>query len=140
MIYQATRAIYDVLKNDEDLKVFIDEHDKASEAWLGFRVDNGPSYRIHFINNDNDNDTAVRVFALLNVDPEHKQKLLPVINDLNCRYRFVKIVCDSDGDVHLEYDYPVKCSSPAESCGEIVARFVKIIDDIYPDLMRAMWS
>ncbi|MGI6633917.1 MAG: YbjN domain-containing protein [Christensenellales bacterium] len=122
------------------LKVFTEEYSNSSEAWVGFNVDNGPSYKIHFISNDNDNDVSVRVYGLLRVDENNRIKLLTTLNELNAKYRYVKFVCDEDGDINIEYDFPVMGSSPAESAKEIVARFAKIIDDSYPVLMRAMWS
>ena len=139
-MFQASEAIYNALKTRDGLKVFTEEHGSSSEAWLGFGIDNGPSYRIHFISNDDDNDVAVRVFSLMSVTEANRDKILPVINELNVKYRFVKFVCDSDGDLNVEYDFPVRGSAPAESAGEIVARFVKIINDSYPVLMRALWA
>ena len=139
-MYQASVAICNALKTQDGLKVFTEDHGDSSEAWLSFRVDNGPSYRIHFISNDDDNDVAVRVFGLLKVDEQNKSKLLPVLNDLNNKFRFVKFVCDKDNDINIEYDFPVKGSAPAVSASEMVARFVKIIDEAYPSLMRAMWA
>ena len=139
-MFQASKAICNVLKKQHDLKVFTEDSDDSSEAWLSFRINNGPSYKIRFISRDNDNDVAVRVFALMSADEANRSKLLPVINELNAKYRYVKFVCDSDGDLNVEYDFPVTGSSPAESAGEIVARFVRIIDESYPVLMRAMWA
>ena len=139
-MFQASKAICNVLKKQHDLKVFTEDSDDSSEAWLSFGINNGPSYKIRFISRDNDNDVAVRVFALMSADEANRSKLLPVINELNAKYRYVKFVCDSDGDLNVEYDFPVTGSSPAESAGEIVARFVRIIDESYPVLMRAMWA
>lgn len=137
-MFQASDAICSELKK-LGLKVFTEDHGEQSECWLGFDLTNGASYRIRFISKDNDNDVAVRVFGLVRVDDEKRIKLLPVINSLNVKYRYAKFVCDNDGDINVEYDYPVKCT-PTESAGEIVARFVNIIKESYPELMRAMWS
>ena len=104
------------------------------------RTSNRILYRIQFISNDDDDDVAVRVFSLLNLDESNREKLLPTINELNEQYRFVKFVCDSDGDLNLEYDFPVNGSNPAESATEMVARFVNIINEVYPVFMRKLWS
>lgn len=135
-----TRSIYDTLKNQDGFKVFTGETDSSSHVWLQFSVENGSSYRIYFISNDDDNDVSVRVYGLISVDESRREKLIPVINDLNCKYRYVKFVLDNDGDVNIEYDYPIRCLNPAASAGEIVLRFTKIIDDSYPTLMRALWA
>lgn len=82
----------------------------------------------------------MRVFGLLRVDDIKKAKLLPTLNEINVKYRFIKVTCDKDGDVNVEYDFPVRGSNPGASAGEIGARFVKIINEIYPLLMRSMWG
>ena len=140
MVYKCTKAIYETLKNDEGLKVFIDETDNTSAAWLQFGIKNGGSYRIRFISKDDDNDVAVRIFELVSVDKSQFAKVLPVINNLNAKYRYVKFVLDNDGDVNVEYDYLMRCPDPAASAMELIIRIVKIVDEAYPELMRAMWA
>lgn len=83
---------------------------------------------------------SVRVFGLLRVDDDQRARILPALNELNVKYRFVKFCCDGDGDVNVEYDYPVNSISPAASAKEMVIRFTQIIDDAYPVLMRSLWS
>lgn len=139
-MFKMTKAIYETLKNDEGLKVFTDEAEGTSCAWLQFGIKNGGSYRIRFINTDDDNDTAVRVYSLLSVEGDQKDKVFPVLNKLNRKYRFVKFVMDDDGDINVEYDYPVSAVDPSKSAKEIVIRIVSIIDKAYPDLMHAMWA
>lgn len=138
-MYTATRKIYNELKKVGDLKVFTEENDDQSSVWLSFGINNGGSYRIKFISRDNDNDVAVRVFAFVHSEQKNAEKLYPVLNQLNVKYRYFKLCFDSDGDVNLEYDYPVK-SNPEESALELVVRIVKIIDEAYPLIMRALWN
>lgn len=139
-MFAATKRIYSALKAKEGLKVFTEENEKSSEVWLQFPVKNGGNYRIKFISTDDDNDVAVRVFGLLRVDDTQKAKILEALNALNVKYRYVKFCCDNDGDVNIEYDYPVRSENPENSAEEIVIRFVKIIDDAYPQLMHALWN
>jgi len=138
-MFKMTQLIYDQLKGESGLKVFVDETEHGSDAWLQFTVKNGGPYRIRFISNDDDNDVAVRVYKLFSVEENQVEKILPVINRLNSQYRFVKFVCDEDRDVNIEYDYPQTSSHPEESAEEIVIRIVRIIDEAYPELMRALW-
>lgn len=139
-MHKMTRAIYDQLKATSDYKVFTEESDKTSHVWLQFGIKNGGSYRIRFISHDDDNDVSVRVFSIVTVDEERRPKVLPVINQLNSKFRFVKFVLDNDGDINLEYDYLMDCPDPAASAKELIIRMVQIIDDAYPELMRAMWA
>lgn len=139
-MYRATRNIYDALRRDGNLKVFTEETAKYSDVWLQFGLKNGGSYRIRFISRDNDNDVAVRVFGFVSVEPRKISKILPVINTLNNKYRFVKFVCDDDGDVNVEYDFPISATRPEESATELVLRIANILDEAYPELMHVLWS
>ena len=139
-MFAATKRIYNALKAKEGLKVFTGENEKSSEVWLQFPVKNGGNYRIKFISTDNDNDVAVRVFGLLRVDDTQKAKILEALNALNVKYRYVKFCCDNDGDVNIEYDYLLRSENPENSADEIMFRFVKIIDEVYPQLMHALWG
>ena len=124
----------------EGLKVFTEENEKSSEVWLQFPIKNGGDYRIKFISIDNDNDVAVRVFGLIRVGEAQKPKILETLNTLNNKYRYVKFCCDNDSDVNIEYDYLLRSENPENSADEIMFRFVKIIDEVYPQLMHALWG
>lgn len=138
-MYQAAEKIYRELIEKGDLKVFV-EDEENTHVWLQFSLENGAPYRIRFISTDNDNDVALRVFSLVSVDEGKRDKVLQVLNDLNCQFRYAKFTCKEDGDVNVEYDYPVACSNPAESAKEMVIRFVNIINHAYPQIMRAIWA
>jgi len=140
-MFKMTQEIYRKLTEDGKLKAFTEGNEQASEVWLQFGIKNGGSYRIKFISRDNDNDVAVRIFGLVSLDgDEQKAKILPVLNSLNNRYRYAKLVMDDDGDVNMEYDYLMDCPDPTASAMEVVIRFTKLVDDIYPELMRALWA
>lgn len=139
-MYQMTTKIYEALKQNGNLKVFTEEASESSAVWLQFGIKNGGSYRIRFISTDNDNDVAVRVYSLVSVEESKRANVLTAINKLNRKYRFVKFNMDDDGDVNVEYDYLVNDPDPSASAMELIIRLVKIIDDTYPELMRAMWA
>ena len=140
-MFRATQMIYHALSQSDGLKVFTEETEKSSRVWLQFGIKNGGSYRIQFISTDNDCDVAVSIFDLLSVSEDAVPKILPVINELNCKFRYAKFTfMTRDNTVNIEYDYPVSGKHPEESAFEMVIRLTKIVDDSYPLLMRAMWS
>ena len=138
-MFKATREIYEALKLEEGLKVFTEDFEKSSAVWLQFAVENGGTYRIYLISQDDDNDVEVRVFELAQISEEKKPRLLKLINELNCEYRFTKFTIDEDGDLNIAYDFPVDGENPAACACELVTRFVHIIDEAYPRIMRALW-
>ena len=139
-MFRMTRAIYQELSENTNLKVFTEEYESHSEVWRLFGIKNGGDYKIRFINRDDDADTSVRVFSLVSVEDSHRASVMEALNTLNNKYRYIKFVLDDDNDVNLEYDYPLNCPNPAASAEELVIRIVKMVDDSYPEIMRAIWS
>lgn len=140
-MFKATEAIYNALKASKyDFKVFTEETENLSIVWLQFAAKSGSNYRIRFISADDDNDVAVRVMALIRLEENKIPSILPVINNLNKTYRYVKFVIEDDGGINVLYDFPVSASNVEECAEEIVIRFVKIIDSAYSVLMRAIWA
>ena len=141
MVYKMTKKIYDWLQeNKPSLKVFIDEREKSSNVWLQFGIKNGGSYRIRFISSDDDNDVSVRAYAIVSVDSAKRSKVLEAINTVNDKYRYAKFVIDEDNDINVEYDFPVRSNNVEKCASEILSRFVNIIDEAYPVIMRAVFG
>jgi len=141
MIYKMTKNIYDWFQvNKPDLKVFIDEGEKTSNVWLQFGIKNGGSYRVRFISSDDDNDVSVRAYAIVSVDSAKRSKVLEAINTVNDKYRYAKFVIDEDNDINVEYDFPVRSKNVEKCASEILSRFVNIIDEAYPVIMRAVFG
>ena len=82
----------------------------------------------------------MRVFGLIHVNEDARPRVLKACNAVNRKFRYVKFVLDDDGDVNVEYDCPVSGSNPATSAREMVIRFADIVDQAYPDLMRAIYD
>ncbi len=140
ILFRMTQLIYDEMKSyDSDLKIFTEDHDQHSEVWMRFGIKNGGSYRIRYINGDDDNDTAVRVFGIVTLEQDQISKILPLINQLNNEYRYVKFICDNDGDINLEYDFPLNSVNTEKSAVEMMIRIVNIVDTVYPKIMQAIW-
>ena len=61
-------------------------------------------------------------------------------NEMNKKYRWVKFFVDDDRAVVGKADAIVESSSVGSECSEIVNRMVGIVDDVYPEFMRLMWT
>ena len=99
------------------------------------------TYQVKFICKDDGKcDVAVRIFGLAHY-PDHRRNVaLPILNEFQRKYRFIKLNLDKSGDVNLEYDLPACQSNVGASCVELFLRIMKIVDEIYPDLMRSVWN
>ncbi|MBQ7886275.1 MAG: YbjN domain-containing protein [Clostridia bacterium] len=139
MIHKATQEIYDALKA-QGLKAFIEENGELSTVYAGFSMENGAPIQIRFISTDEDNDVAVRVTELMRVEAERVKTILPVLNRINNKYRYVKFILDGDNDIGVQYDLPLAGDHLGACAVEMIARFVKIIREAYPELMRTIWQ
>ena len=61
-------------------------------------------------------------------------------NAMNAKFRWVKFYLDSDNDVRVEADAIVDMDTVGEECHELLLRTVSIVDDAYPEFMKALWS
>lgn len=110
---------------------------------MAFPVKCGPVVIVRFISRDNDNDVAVRVYGLIsNIPKEKRSRILEACNLLNAKVRYTKFCLDTDGDINVEYDLPIRISD--ESVGEIVLetliRFVQILNSKYSVFMMALYT
>lgn len=140
MVYHATEII--AAKFDEmDLKYSIREAGTLSLVELFIGGEN-VNVKFNFISFDNDNDVKVLTGSFAKF-PESKLSVgYKLINDLNKEYKCLKFTIDSDGDVSAQYDFPLRTTdeSLSEFAGEMLARFVKSINDCYPKIMKTVWS
>ncbi len=139
MVYQATKAIAAAF-DDAGIKYDIIEASGSSAVKAGFRGDNIDGVTVHFISGDDDNDVKVVVLSYLKAPAAKRGKVLEVCNNMNYTYRYAKFLLDNDNDVRVEYDLPLRNTEPGSICVEIMIRFMKILDDTYPEFMKALWS
>lgn len=134
-MFNATQAIRNALL-EMNLKISLDETDKASVVKVLFPLKCSAPVEIRFISTDNDNDVAVRV-DLMRVGKEQTDAVLTVLNKLNRKYRYAKFTLNSEDDVTVEYDMPLKNELVGETAKEILARFLQIIQEAHPAILRA---
>jgi len=135
-------AIIEKKMKEEGFKLAAEEDgmEGASYVMAGFTVENGPDVAVMFISQDDDNDVSVRLFGLAHVPEEKKLFVYPVLNQLSEQYRFIKFIMDGEGYVNIEYDFLTEVSDEClgDCCCEIFVRIMKIVDEAYPVLMKAL--
>lgn len=139
MIRKATAAIARAYDANE-WHYTIDEVGDKSVLKAKFNAKQAGSVELLYISTDDDSDVAVRIFHYVKGMPAKAPELLGAINELNCKYRFVKFVMDNDCDIQIEYDLPVRCADPGQTAVEMANRLVDIAEEAYPVIMRALWA
>ena len=139
MIYQPTKLIEQVFV-ENNLHCQVSERGEMSVVLAGFNGKNARNIMVHFISRSDAHDVAVRVLGITTVAAERRGAMLEVLNGFNKRFRFVKFVLDDSGAVNLDTDVPVRTTNVGEVCMELFVRIMQILDEIYPELMKAAWA
>ncbi len=75
----------------------------------------------------------------VNTDEKYANAIV-LCNQFNKQYRWVKLFVDDERAIVAKADAIVDFSSVGAECSEMVNRMVRIIDDVYPEFMRLMWT
>ena len=59
---------------------------------------------------------------------------------MNAQYRWVKFYIDGDQDIACQSDALVDIESVGSECLQMVERMVGIMDEAYPEFMKAFWA
>lgn len=127
---------------------FLDEHNVkwsyASEdentIRIGYNLDN-THIAIFVIFGENCTDAGVRGVDFINVPKDKIAELIFAINKANCEYRWITFTIDSeDGSVVARADAVINEETCADVVFELVVRMNNVVDEVYPELMKAMWA
>ncbi len=134
----SAKAYIDTLES-KGLKYDVDERDDAIIVSCGMQAKN-TSVRVRAIIDDDGTHVGIRCYGFASV-PENKfANALLTCNDCNNKYRWVKFVIDSDLDVNAEDDAIVSPDTAGDEIFELLLRMIGIVDDVYPEFMKSIWS
>lgn len=140
--FHATNVIAKVFK-EHGAKFDVENHHGIEHLSAGFSVKFGPVVFMHFISFDNDNDVKAGVFGLLSNTPvEKRYRLMEACNILNRKIRYMKFTVDFEGNINMEYDFPVSSGDDCigEMAFEIFVRSMSILNSEYDIFMKALYS
>lgn len=137
MVYQASKKIGEAL-DAKDLKYRIEEHDYTSVVVAKLVGQNAKDLIIRFISHNDDNDVAVRVFAIADGSKGDKVKSLTLLNKLNAEYRYACFYMADNGEISVSFDMPLSMDKElGVCCREMLMRLWSIIDEVYPAIVAA---
>ena len=135
MVYPATQAIYDALK-EHDLECGIEARDEFSAVHVGINTKNA-SFEARFISRSEENDVALRIFNLMKYPSERTESMLLAVNQCNFKFRYLRFSLDTNNNtVDASYDFTMATDDIGEVAYELLMRSASIIDDSYPELMK----
>ncbi len=135
----------------ERIKSYLDEKEirydyyeaseKRDEAIrVSTRAENKESISINLFIDEDGGSMNIKSFTVAKVPENKLAEVFACLNALNSAYRWVKFYVDSDNEVTVAGDAIVDAATAGEEALEIIARYIKIIDEIYPRLMKVIWA
>ncbi len=127
------------LLQQKGLKHDVDERNDDTVVSAGFDMDNA-SMRVRIFIDDDNKHVALRIFSLCKATPEQFNKAVIACNDCNTEYRWIKFYIDSDNDINASFDITTSDNAADEDIFDAMSRILSISDDVYPKIMKSLWS
>ena len=97
-------------------------------------------YEVVFFFDADGHSMSVRVFNLVKVPVDRQLPVIELLNSLNAQYRWIKFYVNPQNDVNIQADAIISSETSGPIAVELLFRIIKIIDDTYPRIMKAVWS
>lgn len=115
--------------------------DNEYKLHVSFSADNTSSIVVNVIFDKEGNGIVRFVVWSIGKFPESKIGAgMVACNELNKKYRWVKFYIDADDEGCAEMDAIVDEETAGQECHELLYRVVNIVDEAYPDIMRALYA
>ena len=92
-----------------------------------------------FFDKDGDPLVSFKCWEIANFKDKEAVGII-TCNQLNNQYRWVTFYVDDDADVITQIDSYVDENTCGPICMSLVRRMVNIVDEAYPEFMRALWG
>ena len=119
---------------------FQERQDKADWVCARFSGDNIPSIAVQFFFDADEDNAALRAFSIARVPQEKAAGMRTLLNSLMEEYRWIRLYLDSDNEVTAAIDAFITPETAGAVCYELLVRMVGIVDELYPRLMKELWS
>ena len=97
-------------------------------------------YTLTFVFDENGHTVCIRVFDLINVPDSKRFQMLELINTLNRDYRWTRFFLSKDSKMQVQIDHMIDGGKGPQHMVELMIRLMRIVDDIYPRLMKLIWG
>ncbi len=127
--------------DSKNLRYDVDERPEQEDCVvsIGITMDNS-SFRVKLFIDDDNKHVALRCFSIANAPENKYANALVTCNKCNLEYRWIKFVIDSDRDINAQDDAVISPETAGEELFELMLRMLNIVDDCYPEFMKAIWS
>ncbi|MCR5425622.1 MAG: YbjN domain-containing protein [Lachnospiraceae bacterium] len=138
MASMAAKVVASYLESKELHYQMLDEEETCMR--VGMSLDNTRIDIYLFFEEDN-HDVHIVGRNFIKVPEDKLEKMYKVVNQQNKTYRWMKFTVNEDkGEVEVEDDAIIQLDTCGDEAFELIARMSNIVDEAYPDLMKALWA
>ena len=98
------------------------------------------AYETVFIFSPDEHTISIQAINLLSIPIDRRFEILELINTLTGEYRWIKFCIDQENFLRIQLDAVVNPETCGKIAVELLLRTMKIIDDVYPKFMKAVWA
>lgn len=140
MSYVADRVKAHLEEKDVRYDYFEGTENRSEAIKIAYRGDNAESVSVIIFFDEDGGSVNVKSFSIAKVPSAKMMDMYVLLNEINNEYRWVKFYIDSDDEVTVSGDAIINAETAGEECLEIAHRYIGIIDDVYPRLMKVIWA
>lgn len=116
--------------------------DNGEALRAGFKMDNrAEGLKVLMIFDNDTKGCKVCAYDIVKFSDAKKEVMYRVCNSLNAKYRWIKFFVDeSDNTITAQDDAVIELDSCGEEVLQCCLQLVNIVDDAYPEIMKAIWG
>ncbi len=124
------------LLDEKELKYFA-KTDEDGDAIVDFPYD-GKMTKCIF---SGDKGEYLSLYMVYESVPEDKYaEMLIICNTLNAKYKWIKLYIDNDSDLMVQDDAILSDDNTADEAFELLLRFLDIVKECKPTIMKALYA
>ena len=125
----------------KDIKFDSKEIDGGKDwVMVRFTGKNCPTITTQFFFDADGESVSAKCFTICQVPKDKRNAMLDAVNTMNVKYRWLSFYIDGDEEVTCNADSVLNAETSAEVCFNLLVRFITIVDEAYPELMKALWK
>lgn len=113
---------------------------KSEAIRVAYGAKNKDSISVLLFIDEDGNYINVKSFSIAKVPEDKLMDIYVCLNELNAEYRWVKFYVDSDNEITVSGDAIIDDDSAGPEAFEIIIRYIGIIDEVYPRMMKIIWA
>lgn len=101
----------------------------------------GTKLAIFFQFSENNSSVHIEGHEFVSFSKDKTERMYKICNECNKKYRWVKFTVDEEDNAAIvECDAVIQLDTCAEEVVELMLRMTNIVEDAYPQMMKALWA